>query len=83
MSEQYKTPTIQYTHALKENLDASHTSNASARLAFLEEAQTILNSYIVDTVREARAQGATWAGIGAGLGISKQAAQQRYGNLGS
>jgi len=33
------------------------------------------------TVLRARADGASWEEIGAQLGISKQAAQQRYGGL--
>lgn len=35
---------------------------------------------IYDTVQKARREGKTWEQIGRSLGVSKQAAQQRYGN---
>lgn len=40
------------------------------------EAAELLRARLVDT---ARSQGASWAQIGAAQGISKQAAQQKYG----
>lgn len=39
-----------------------------------------LEQTIAQVVAEARAEGATWSQIAEALGVSKQAAQQRYGN---
>lgn len=47
------------------------------------EGLAMLNSLMSDTIKwvvdERRAQGASWSEIGRALGISKQAAQQRFG----
>lgn len=37
------------------------------------------DSALVDVVRDARAQGMSWDEIGRWTGVTKQAAQQRYG----
>ena len=37
------------------------------------------DAYLVELVAMARAEGATWAEIGTALGVSTQAAHQRYG----
>jgi hypothetical protein len=44
-------------------------------VATLQEVETALSS----AVARARADGYSWAHIGTALGVSKQAAQQRYG----
>lgn len=38
------------------------------------------NRYVRDAVNAARAAGYSWAAIGAVLGVSRQAAQQRFGS---
>lgn len=38
-----------------------------------------LDNRIAEQVRQARAAGFSWAAIGAELGCTRQAAQQRYG----
>ena len=42
-------------------------------------AEKVAHDLLVDVVRSARAAGRSWATIGAELGISRQAAQQRFG----
>lgn len=50
------------------------------RLLGLARASTLLDELIREEVAAARADGfLSWAQIGAALGMSKQAAQQRYG----
>lgn len=42
-------------------------------------AQEALTRRTVEEVERARSEGASWTGIGRKLGVSKQAAQQKYG----
>lgn len=49
-----------------------------ARLAVIRAARRSAEALERETVREARAAGATWGEIGALYGVSKQAAQQRF-----
>ncbi len=48
-------------------------------LAGLAALRTELDVQIADTAKALQAQGYSWAEIGRTLGISKQAAQQRFG----
>ncbi|WP_205879403.1 hypothetical protein [Leucobacter triazinivorans] len=48
-------------------------------LADLAALRDDLDRVIADAVQGQRSHGRSWAMIGDGLGISKQAAQQRYG----
>ncbi|HEX6888759.1 MAG TPA: hypothetical protein VF143_11685 [Candidatus Nanopelagicales bacterium] len=48
------------------------------RLDTVRAARESLEALEAQTVREARADGATWGDIGAIYGVSKQAAQQRF-----
>lgn len=41
--------------------------------------RTVLDAAEAEAVRAARVDNASWAAVGAGLGISKQAANQRFG----
>jgi hypothetical protein len=50
------------------------------RLRVLVEVERDAGNRRVDLVKAARAEGAEWSEIGAALGTSKQAAQQRYGS---
>lgn len=56
-------------------------AGAVRRLYDLREELEGLQEAIVGVVRTARAGGASWAAVGAALGVSKQGAQQRYGSL--
>ena len=42
-----------------------------------------IETAVADTVVMARARGASWSAVGGALGVSTQAAQQRYGSLAS
>lgn len=55
--------------------DATHMRRIAAAAKTRDDADTEL----VDAVTAARAAGDTWAMIGAALGISRQAAYQRFG----
>lgn len=61
--------------------DADDIKDASAlrelRQAFLARAEA--EQRVTDAVREARAEGHSWASIGAMVGTSGEAARQRYG----
>ena len=54
--------------------------SALGRLAELALDRRELESQIGATVGDARRAGRSWAQIGAALGVTKQAAQQRYGD---
>ena len=43
------------------------------------QAERVTRGLLADVVRSARATGVSWGGIGVELGISRQAAQQRFG----
>lgn len=52
---------------------------ATEELRHVAAARRYLDELTTAAVRSARIDGASWAQIGTGLGITKQAAQQRYG----
>ncbi len=54
---------------------------ALGRLSRLAEQQRKGAAAIAAAVGEARAAGHSWAAIGARLGVTRQAAQKRYGSL--
>lgn len=58
---------------------STKSSAAVLSLTFLSEAQWHLDRAMRARVSEARAAGETWYVIGRALGVSAQAAQQRYG----
>lgn len=51
----------------------------TARVRDLADRVAELSSDLAAAVREAKGQGASWTDLGRALGVSKQAAQQRYG----
>ena len=53
--------------------------DALGRLGAIRRLRTALTAIESETVRAARADGASWAAVGAELGISKQAANKRLG----
>lgn len=63
-------------HELDEILDAS--ALRGVRSAFLDRAEA--ERRLADAVSVARAQGHSWASIGAMVGTSGEAARQRYGH---
>jgi len=54
-----------------------------AELQRLAAERAAIDAAIAREVRAMRAAGFSWSAIGAELGISKQAAQQRYGDAGA
>lgn len=55
------------------------TKNALEAIDVLTQAQSAIDQLIGIYARGARDYGESWAAIGAALGTSRQAAQQRYG----
>ena len=61
---------------------ADHRVGLAFALARIEERAEDLRAAeapLAEAVAEARDQGATWAEVGRVLGVSRQAAQQRFG----
>lgn len=74
--------TTTYTQAVRSLVEAAEGEphGSGQRLAYLHAAVRELEAEIAGQVAAARAEGMTWQAVGACLGgISKQAAQQRYG----
>ncbi len=60
--------------------DLVESDTASLRLiSELATRRDAIDEQLVDAVRSARAEGRSWSIIGAMLGVSKQAAQRKYG----
>ncbi len=55
--------------------------DGGSRLAELNEARRDAELAVEDQVARMRENGASWARIGACLGVTKQAAHERYGRL--
>jgi hypothetical protein len=58
---------------------AAIDADALDRLGRIEYARKMLDDAYSASVADLRARGTSWAGIGELLGITKQAAQQRFG----
>lgn len=56
-------------------------TSALREIAELAEQRAQVDDKILDAVRSARRSNRSWPEIGAMLGVSKQAAQQKYGPL--
>lgn len=54
-------------------------TNSLRHIAKLARQRDQVDSELADSVREARAARRSWSEIGAMLGVSKQAAQRKYG----
>lgn len=50
-------------------------------LVKIAEVDRLVDELVIEAVEEARKAGYSWAQIGGALGVSKQAAQQKYGSL--
>lgn len=61
-----------------EDLEVADTSVLQT-LAGLADQRAALEAEVASAVRRARAEHRTWSEIGAMLGVSKQAAQRKYG----
>jgi hypothetical protein len=59
--------------------DYDHRADFLQELAALAQRKTELDDRIGFLANSARVDGTTWEAIGASLGVTKQAAQQRYG----
>ncbi len=71
--------------AWAERVDVEQLVEADAEvlrvIAGLAERRDQVDGELVEAVRRARDAGRTWSEIGAMLGVSKQAAQRRYGPI--
>lgn len=64
-------------------LDRQHGDGAAvARLALVSALAQTLDGNLRELVVEARAEGASWAKIGAALNVSRQAAYERFSGVG-
>ena len=54
--------------------------DTSQRLHHLRQLQHLVNSQVEEAAKEARLAGATWQEIGQSLGVTRQAAQSRWGD---
>jgi hypothetical protein len=59
----------------------NRTLPALQRLSALTSVRANLDHFVFPLVLDARGHGVSWSDIGMALGVSKQAAQQRYGTL--
>jgi hypothetical protein len=68
-----------------ESVDAEDLTNADTEnlrlIAKLAERREEIDDELVNAVRSARQANRSWSEIGAMLGVSKQAAQRKYGPL--
>lgn len=66
-------------------VDANHLvvldTTALKALMELSEQRTAVEAQLLEAVRQARADHHSWSEIGLMLGVSKQAAQRRYGKF--
>jgi len=64
---------------IKQLLNHLTLMEASQRLHHLRQLQRLVDSQVEEAANEARSAGATWQEIGHSLGITRQAAQSRWG----
>lgn len=72
--------TSQPWRTLIETIEAAQETTLTPRLTALHSAAQQLEELTTQTVHRARVAGASWAEVGTALEVTKQAAQQRYGN---
>lgn len=77
----YIMTTTTYTQEVRAHVEAAEAAARGPRLAELELARRALEAEMDAEVRAMREAGDTWARVGACLGVTRQAAQQRYGTL--
>jgi hypothetical protein len=52
---------------------------ATDRLGAVAEARRLFDGLVEELVEQARGDGSSWEAVGAALGVSRQAAQQKFG----
>lgn len=63
-----------------DTIEVDHRQDLRA-VAMAADAAKAADAAVVEAVQIARAQGRSWTQIGVGLGVSRQAARQRFGTL--
>jgi len=66
--------------SLDTSADPTRDASDLRRISEIIAARVIQERELVDAVAQARAKGRSWAKIGLALGVSRQAAQERFGN---
>ena len=66
--------------ALDTSTDPTQDAGDLRRISEILAARVIQERELAEAVADARANGRSWAKIGLALGISRQAAQERFGN---
>lgn len=60
--------------------DPTRDASDLRRISEIVAARVVQERELADAVAQARAKGRSWAKIGLALGVSRQAAQERFGN---
>jgi hypothetical protein len=80
MSVKHKTDTDEWLDSIEPNPADARDASHLRRIIAAQESVYAAQAELLDAVNAARAAGDTWALIGVALGITRQAAFQRFGS---